>query len=658
MSNIITFYSYKGGVGRSMALANIAYELAHCDKKVLMIDWDLEAPGLENYFSYFDIENDSDGLLQLFLSYQQNEFPNYNEFLWKIKTPNKIPLSLLHSGRAKNPKFYSKMLQEFNWDDFFKNKKGGIFLEELRTHWRKDFDFVLIDSRTGINDLSGICSIFMPDILIPLFSANFQSLFGIRELITNIQVARQNLNIDRMALTVLPIPSRFGTRVEFRESQEWLDRMSDILKDFYTDWLPKWIEPRYILEQVKIPQVDYFSFGEKLAVHEQGINDPESMGFIYSKIAELLASNFKDLETFIGKDYYLLKKKDYEKMRVVENEKFQSEEKTHDVFISFTQENYEWVKELLVPALSEYMNGDLDYEPKIFWNIGSIGEDELNRNIKRSKSYIIILSNQYFLNKYSSYELDLIMDLGANKRRNLIFPIMIENSQEYRNIESYIKNNTFKKKQVMDFSMFKLDETLRSTKLRSLFGKEVEKLSKLISFYIKEDKNIIIDEKPYDSKNELEKLKNLATEYENIRKQMKSGNERTKLMTNIFKKMVDVSIDLTTNLRYMTNSNSPGERLAAIAKLNKYPNKNYLNWLADRIGYFEKPFVGYQASVALYKAARLFGNSDKNFENILKIAQENIKKGVYEDLNQIDIIESTYLLLDLVSPAKQKTRKK
>ena len=28
MSSIVTFYSYKGGVGRSMALANVAYELA------------------------------------------------------------------------------------------------------------------------------------------------------------------------------------------------------------------------------------------------------------------------------------------------------------------------------------------------------------------------------------------------------------------------------------------------------------------------------------------------------------------------------------------------------------------------------------------------------------------------------------------------------
>jgi hypothetical protein len=56
MNTIVTFYSYKGGVGRSMALANIAILLARRGLSVLAVDWDLEAPGLENYFSYFTMD--------------------------------------------------------------------------------------------------------------------------------------------------------------------------------------------------------------------------------------------------------------------------------------------------------------------------------------------------------------------------------------------------------------------------------------------------------------------------------------------------------------------------------------------------------------------------------------------------------------------------
>jgi len=47
---IYTFYSYKGGVGRSMALANVAEYLYSRGARIIIVDWDLDAPGLENYF--------------------------------------------------------------------------------------------------------------------------------------------------------------------------------------------------------------------------------------------------------------------------------------------------------------------------------------------------------------------------------------------------------------------------------------------------------------------------------------------------------------------------------------------------------------------------------------------------------------------------------
>jgi MinD-like ATPase involved in chromosome partitioning or flagellar assembly len=47
---IVTFYSYKGGVGRSFCLANIGTLLANWGYQVLCVDWDLEAPGLHHYF--------------------------------------------------------------------------------------------------------------------------------------------------------------------------------------------------------------------------------------------------------------------------------------------------------------------------------------------------------------------------------------------------------------------------------------------------------------------------------------------------------------------------------------------------------------------------------------------------------------------------------
>src|SRR5438552_5048297 len=73
-SRFITFYSYKGGTGRSMALANVAWILASVGNRVLTIDWDLEAPGLHRYFQPFlsDKElsgQESQGVIDMVVDY-------------------------------------------------------------------------------------------------------------------------------------------------------------------------------------------------------------------------------------------------------------------------------------------------------------------------------------------------------------------------------------------------------------------------------------------------------------------------------------------------------------------------------------------------------------------------------------------------------------
>jgi cellulose biosynthesis protein BcsQ len=84
---IITFYSYKGGTGRSMALANVGCLLAMRESQkgrnnILLVDWDLEAPGLHRFFrdqfkhalhdvgDYSAALNQHQGLIDLFVKIQ------------------------------------------------------------------------------------------------------------------------------------------------------------------------------------------------------------------------------------------------------------------------------------------------------------------------------------------------------------------------------------------------------------------------------------------------------------------------------------------------------------------------------------------------------------------------------------------------------------
>ena len=52
----VTFYSYKGGVGRTLACANFGLYLAKMGQKVVLMDMDFEAPGLDSKFPSVEIE--------------------------------------------------------------------------------------------------------------------------------------------------------------------------------------------------------------------------------------------------------------------------------------------------------------------------------------------------------------------------------------------------------------------------------------------------------------------------------------------------------------------------------------------------------------------------------------------------------------------------
>src|SRR5215471_2552980 len=47
---IYTFYSYKGGVGRSTALAHVAERLYLQGLRIVIVDWNFRSPGLESFF--------------------------------------------------------------------------------------------------------------------------------------------------------------------------------------------------------------------------------------------------------------------------------------------------------------------------------------------------------------------------------------------------------------------------------------------------------------------------------------------------------------------------------------------------------------------------------------------------------------------------------
>lgn len=314
MGEIITFYSYKGGVGRTMALANVATLMSQWGYNILIVDWDLEAPGLEFFFqnhlkiglrSVWQKEGVLDFLYKSLGGQAEIlEAQNLQNCFVEITLPNgKAPLHFLTAG--KRGEDYSTKVSSLDLDAFYENN-GGYFIETLRNYWKQEYDFVLIDSRTGITDIGGICTIQLPDILVLLFTATEQSLQGIMNIAQKTVAARQNMPVNRLSLLCLPVPCKFDDREEFELSETWLKKFTEELSILYSDWLPVSANIIDVLKLTKIPYMSYFSFGEKLPVIEQGIINPSGLGYSYATLTSLLANKLESAEQLIeNRDEYV-----------------------------------------------------------------------------------------------------------------------------------------------------------------------------------------------------------------------------------------------------------------------------------------------------------------------------------------------------------------
>jgi MinD-like ATPase involved in chromosome partitioning or flagellar assembly len=285
---VVTFYSYKGGVGRSFTLANIAVLLARWGHRVLAIDWDLEAPGLDHYFAPMLPALPEGGVIDL--AY---------DFLAGARNPNRAhevqlnlsdgEVTLLAAGRRNA--HYSSRVHGIDWANLYE-RGFGEFLERCREVWTEDYDFVLIDSRTGIADIASICTAQLPDRLVVVFTANDQSIDGAMDVVRYADLARDRLPYDRPPHLVLPILSRFDNRVEYERAESWQRRCAETTAPLFRNWLATSVPEKIMLQHLTLPYVSYWSFGEQLPVLGERTPSADQMSFALETVAAVIAQQF------------------------------------------------------------------------------------------------------------------------------------------------------------------------------------------------------------------------------------------------------------------------------------------------------------------------------------------------------------------------------
>jgi hypothetical protein len=305
---IVTFYSYKGGVGRSMALANVATWFRLQGLHVVIIDWDLEAPGLESFFAADSSERDllraRVGLVDLIGMYK-DVFPSlpkpvpsagssgegrdpraqFIEILDDALPPiahTLIPirldagasgngkLSLLSAGCRNESRFdnYAETVQQFDWEEFYARYEGEAYFEWMRRQLLRPgiADIVLIDSRTGVAEMSGVCTRQLADAVVMLCAPNEQNLEGTAAMARSftrpdVLKARRDRPIE-----LLPVPARVDVS-EGRPVDLFEEQFRDRLEPFLPELLRRLPAPK---NPLRIPYIREYAYAERLAIGDAG----------------------------------------------------------------------------------------------------------------------------------------------------------------------------------------------------------------------------------------------------------------------------------------------------------------------------------------------------------------------------------------------------
>ncbi|EDL65727.1 tyrosine-protein kinase family protein [Bacillus sp. SG-1] len=241
-SKVVTFYSYKGGLGRTTSLVLTALQLVRAGKKVVVVDFDLEAPGLSSLLIPDNNQYSNYGLVDYLL-----ESPIYNNVENKLDIDEYVyPILNKELTGSAGGKLYVVPAANANEDnsDSYLEKMGRIdfntpnysnennpiskLLSQLNERYKPDFIF--LDSRTGIHEVGGLTLTQFTDISFLLFYGNKQNMSGMKMVLPKVIEA----NIPFFLINS-PVPNSEEEATEVKEY--YLEQAHNLLceVDYYKD---------------------------------------------------------------------------------------------------------------------------------------------------------------------------------------------------------------------------------------------------------------------------------------------------------------------------------------------------------------------------------------------------------------------------------------
>lgn len=208
----VVFYSFRGGVGRTTLAVNAARNIPTVfssatqeRRNVFILDFDLEAPGVDEFELLRPPSPEQKGLVEYVQEYRRTgvagSLRDFVYFAGAARTPivdtaadvigddveradnanaerhpKKVNsaqprqgLWVMRAGRCDAG--HRRFLSEIDWDDFYRYEEGELFFRNLRVGAAAEFNCgtIIVDSRTGLTEIGSICTGFLADAIVFVF---------------------------------------------------------------------------------------------------------------------------------------------------------------------------------------------------------------------------------------------------------------------------------------------------------------------------------------------------------------------------------------------------------------------------------------------------------------------------------------------------------
>ncbi|MEU5169302.1 MULTISPECIES: FxSxx-COOH system tetratricopeptide repeat protein [Streptomyces] len=456
---VVTFYSYKGGTGRTMALANTAWILAANGKRVLAVDWDLEAPGLHRFFHPFldpSTLGATTGVIDLITEYAwaatnpAQRADDWHRDYARIQphavslTPEALgwefprggTLDFVSAGRQNRE--YSATVSTFDWDNFYDRLGGGHFFDALRDDMKANYDYVLIDSRTGLSDIADICTVHLPDVLVDCFTLSDQSIDGAAS------VARQIAErYTGRPISIFPVPMRID------EGEKEKADAGRALARLKFDRLPRDLSGDELTAYwgaVEIPYRPYYAYEETLATFGDEAGLSNSLLSAFERLTAVVTQQEVTSMPPVGEEVRLRIRDAFTRRRPA---------LPADLFLSYVAENRmwaDWIESVLTRAGFRVVPRDV-----------SAGPGDAAHTAETATRTVVLLSSAYLKSQRAVDLWDRAVSEDPGGGRRQLLPLRVS---DVRLSAPYIDRNPV--------DLFRLDEVHATTALLRALDRPVQ----------------------------------------------------------------------------------------------------------------------------------------------------------------------------------------